>query len=38
MNRNLCLARVLLLLLVLAPTALGGVPKTLIVEHFGDCC
>jgi hypothetical protein len=21
-----------------APTAIGGVPKILVLEHYGDCC
>jgi hypothetical protein len=22
----------------MAPPARGGVPKTIVAEHFGDCC
>jgi hypothetical protein len=26
------------LLVALVPTAIGGAPKILILEHYGDCC
>lgn len=38
LSRLALVASATVVLMVLAAPALGGVHKTILLEHFGDCC